>query len=59
MSSYRIIQEQEPRKCDLCGVIEETRPYGPKGENVCFSCGMKDKASAERGFNRLILGEKP
>ncbi|KKL27727.1 hypothetical protein LCGC14_2382230, partial [marine sediment metagenome] len=29
--------------CEWCGKEAELRPYGPKGENVCFSCGMKDK----------------
>ena len=44
--------------CELCGKVAELRPYGPKGEEVCFTCGMKDKAATERGFARLVLGEE-
>lgn len=39
----RIIKQTAPRKCELCGAIKETRPYGPDGKEICFSCGMKDK----------------
>lgn len=46
----RVIQEQPPGRCGLCGAVEETRPYGPKGEEVCFDCGMKDEAATRRGF---------
>lgn len=46
-------------KCELCGAVEETRPYGPKGERVCFDCGMKDEPAAQRGFDRYILGAAP
>jgi hypothetical protein len=45
------------RKCELCGDIEELRPYGSMGENVCFDCGKKDENAMERGANlRLGLG---
>jgi hypothetical protein len=39
----RLITEQPPGRCDLCGKVEETRPYGPNGENVCFGCGPGSK----------------
>lgn len=48
----RVIQEQPPGRCELCGAVEETRPYGPNGEEVCFSCGMKDEGAMKRGFER-------
>ena len=35
----RLITEQPPGRCELCGAVEETRPYGINGENVCFGCG--------------------
>jgi hypothetical protein len=44
-------------KCELCGKIAETRPYGPSGERVCFECGMKDEKAVERGINKYIYGE--
>lgn len=56
MSGKGFIEAEKPKPCELCGGYKETRPYGPKGENVCFQCGMKDKEAAKRGFNRLIDG---
>lgn len=57
MSGKGYIAAEPDRTCELCGKVEECRPYGPKGEWVCFDCGMKDKAAAERGMNRYIYGE--
>lgn len=37
-------------KCELCGEYRELRPYGPNGENVCFTCGMKDEEAAKKQF---------
>ena len=56
MSRLGVIEQQEPSRCELCDKIDELRPYGPNGENVCFECGMKDEEAMKRGFNRLILG---
>jgi len=50
------IIEEPPGKCELCGAIEETRPYGPNGEEVCFSCGMKDEEAARKQFQKRIAG---
>lgn len=58
MSGLGFIKEEKPRKCEFCGSIEETRPYGPNGERVCFACAMKDETAMERGFRRYVLGEK-
>ena len=41
-------------KCDLCGVHDELRPYGPNGENVCFDCGMKNKDACEKALDKEI-----
>lgn len=49
-----IIQEENPQQCDLCGKIEELRPYGPKGECVCFECGMKDPEAMEKQFEKRL-----
>lgn len=48
-----VIAEQPPAKCEDCGAFDELRPYGPKGENVCFDCAMKDQAAMHRGFDKL------
>jgi hypothetical protein len=55
----RLIQEQPPGRCELCGAVRETRPYGPNGEGVCFPCGpgSSDPAAvraAEQAFERRI-----
>ena len=52
-----IVMQASARKCDLCGKMAELRPYGPKGENVCFPCGMKDEAAAKRQFRKVVFGE--
>lgn len=43
-----------PGKCELCGAVEEVRPYGPGGKFVCFDCGMKDEEEAKRRFHALL-----
>ena len=56
MSKLGVIEQTPDRRCELCGKVAELRPYGPKSENVCFDCGMKDEKACERGFERLIGG---
>ena len=57
MSGRGVLAVEPPQACELCGKFEETRPYGPNGERVCFECGMKDKEAADRGWRRYVLGE--
>ena len=59
MSGPGLIEPERDGQCEMCGKIDETRPYGPNGEEVCFDCGMKDEAAAARGFERFVLGAKP
>jgi len=56
MTKVVIIERTSDAKCELCGNIDELRPYGPKGENICFDCGMKDEETTERMFEKRILG---
>lgn len=44
--------------CELCGAIDELRPYGPKGEWICFDCGMKDKKATNAKMGELLFGDK-
>lgn len=37
------IYAENDNVCELCGKIAECRPYGPKGELICWECGQKDK----------------
>jgi hypothetical protein len=61
--SYRIgnivlIAPTEDAECELCGKVDELRPYGPRGENICFDCGMKNQEITDRQMNRVLFGEK-
>jgi hypothetical protein len=56
--NWVVIRATHPDKCEMCGAVVELRPYGPGGMWVCFECGMKDEAEAERQFARL-LGLEP
>jgi hypothetical protein len=52
-----VIADEPDKTCELCGKVADCRPYGPRGEQVCFECGMKDEAAAKRQFKRIILGD--
>jgi len=58
MSGRGIICEEPPQACELCGEHKECRPYGPKGEQVCFDCGMKNEPAARRMMNKHLWGEE-
>lgn len=46
------IEQQADETCELCSKKAECRPYGPKGENVCFTCGMLDEAAMIAQFTK-------
>lgn len=50
-----IDHSKSPDCCELCGVAEELRPYGPGGKWVCFDCMMKDEENAERIFHKILV----
>jgi hypothetical protein len=56
MSLPGVICQERDRECELCGKIEETRPYGPNGQRICFSCGQLDKAGTERRMAAYLFG---
>lgn len=39
MSGPGLIEAEPDGQCALCGKIDETRPYGPNGLEICFDCG--------------------
>ena len=49
-----IIEEQDAEVCEYCGNIAELRPYGRNGENICYSCGMKDEETTTAQFLKVI-----
>jgi hypothetical protein len=57
MSGRGYIAETPPGVCDFCGKVDELRPYGPNGEDICFDCGMKDEATTAKRFQQVVLGE--
>jgi len=57
MSSRGIIAQQADEVCEMCGKVDECRPYGPNDENICFECAMKDEETASRKMNAYIFGE--
>lgn len=57
MSGRGFIAVEPDGTCEACGKTRELRPYGPKGERVCFDCAMKDEAAARRAMHRYIYGE--
>ena len=52
-----MLEAEKPQQCDFCGEIAELRPYGPKGEAICFDCGMKDKASTRQMMSKVLFGD--
>ena len=48
------IKKEPDSICELCGKIAETRPYGPKGERICFACGMKNEKTTNKMFEKFL-----
>lgn len=60
MSGRGVIMQEPEQFCEMCGKLDECRPYGPNNEQICFDCAMKDdesKAIAERKMAAYIFGE--
>lgn len=53
-----VIFPEPPGICELCGKRDELRPYGPKGERICFDCAEKDIATTKRQMDRVLFGEE-
>lgn len=58
MSSLGIIAQEHDQVCEMCGKIDECRPYGPNGEQICFECGMKDEETTKKKMAEYIFGEQ-
>lgn len=57
VGSILLIEKEKPKKCQFCGKVAETRPYGPSGENVCIDCAMSTpmmKKAAEKECSRRL-----
>ena len=55
-----VIAVEPDRRCTACGKVDECRPYGKGGAQVCFDCAMatpESKAEAERQMGMRLFGE--
>jgi hypothetical protein len=60
MSGLGIIMQEPDQFCELCGKLDECRPYGANDEQICFDCATRDdesKAIAERKMKAYIFGD--
>lgn len=60
MSGLGIIAPQPDECCEMCGSIDECRPYGPDGANICFTCATTkcDPKEVEKRMAKHIFGEE-
>ena len=60
MSGPRFIAAQPDECCEMCGKIDECRPYGPNDENICFDCAMNKvgEETVNKKMKSYIFGEK-
>lgn len=58
MSGRGFIAQETDQVCELCGKIDECRPYGPNDENICFDCAMKDEDTTKHKMAAYIFGEQ-
>lgn len=61
MSGHGFIMQEIDTVCESCGSIEECRPYGKNGEQICFTCAMatpESKEIAEKKMAEYIFGIK-
>ena len=60
MSGRGFIAPQPDEVCEMCGVVDECRPYGPNDENICFDCAMNKvgEETVKKKMDAYIFGEK-
>lgn len=61
MSGPGFIAQEPDQMCEMCGKIDECRPYGPNGEQICFDCAMNKvgEETVKKRMNEYIFGEQP
>jgi hypothetical protein len=57
IGNVTVISAENESKCEDCGRVDELRPYGKNGANVCFDCAMKDEANAAAMFEKRLRGD--
>lgn len=56
MSGPGFIAAEKDQVCELCGIVDECRPYGPNDEQICFTCGMKDRETTNKKLLSYVFG---
>jgi hypothetical protein len=56
VSGRGFIAEELPQACEMCGTIDECRPYGPNDEEICFECAMKNEETTRKKMEAYIFG---
>jgi hypothetical protein len=46
-----------PQRCELCGIIDITRPYGLNHEEICRECAENDEAVTIIRMNEYPIPE--
>lgn len=61
MSGLGYISPELDTVCELCGKLDECRPYGKNYEQVCFDCAMNivGEETVQKRMAEYIFGEKP
>jgi hypothetical protein len=58
MSGLGFIAQEPDDTCEMCGQVDELRPYGPNYERICFECGMKNEELTQQRCHEYIFGVK-
>lgn len=59
MSGLGFIAPEPDDVCEMCGKVDELRPYGPNYERICFDCGMKNEELTRARMEEYIFGAEP
>lgn len=58
MSGPGVIAHEPEQMCEMCGKVDECRPYGPNDEQICFECAMLDEDTTRRKMEQYIFGSQ-
>ncbi len=60
MSGLGFIAPEPDQMCEMCGKVDECRPYGPNDEQVCYDCAMNKvgEETIKKKMDAYIFGEK-
>jgi hypothetical protein len=57
VNNYDLVFEDPIQRCEMCGIIDSTRPYGLKHEEICYECAAEDPALTAIRSKEFYLGE--